>query len=160
MQREKRPDELVVFDAEKLLILSMKGKKYTGWHENEIGGIVDEFDDNLIEISYREDDENGWDVGGDEFISTFDIRAMANCIRNVIFDKEIKSEYHCQGDILRISLVFDPLSEQFSFTVGFIETLMREYHITITKTELTRKQLDEYIQPFFEWERQFPVVDG
>ena len=160
MQTEKSADELVIFDDERFLRLSMEGKKCTGWHKNENGNIIHEFDDNLIEISYREDDEHGWSAGADEFITTLDIREMANCIRNVIFDKQIHSEYHCLNDILRISLVFDPLSDRFSFTVGFIETLMYEYHITITKAELTQEELDEYIQPFFEWEHQFPVVDG
>ena len=33
-----------------------------------------------------------------------------------------------------------------------------EYHISITKNNLTREGLDEYIKPFFIWEKEYPIV--
>ncbi len=155
--RKRTPGELFIEEEEKQIILSMHGKKYIGWHEDEDGEVIDEFDDNQIEISYREDDEYGWGVGGYEYFSTSDIKAMADCIRSVIQMKQTRAEYFCQDDIFKLCVEYDSDNERFSFTVALIETLMREYHITITKTNLARAALDEYIQPFFEWENEYPI---
>lgn len=155
---EKREDELVLDDGKKQIKLSMLDKKCIGWHQDSEGYIIDEYDDNQIEISYSEDDDEGWGVGDDEYISTNDIRSMAQCIRDVMALKKTKAEYQCQDDIIRISLSYDQQSNRFTITVGLIETLLREYHITITKSGLSRKELNEFAQPFFEWEKEYPVV--
>ena len=47
----------------------------------------------------------------------------------------------------------------FPFTAALINMLTWDYHITITMNDLTKNALDEYIQPFFEWEREFPIVE-
>ncbi len=157
---ERRQDELVIAEGEKFILLSMEKEKYLGWHIDEDGEIVDEIDENQIEICYREDDENGWGVGGGEYFSTADIKAMADCIRSVIYKKQAKASYSCQQDVFRICLEYDSTEDIYSFTAALIETLNWEYHISITKTGLTRSALDEYIQPFFEWEREFPIKEN
>ena len=154
-----RLDTLEIRDEKKQIILSMEREKYTGWHEDEDGNIIDEIDRNQIEISYREDDEEGWGVGGGEYVTTMDIKNMADCIRSVIYFKEASAEYSCQNDLFRLAISYNAQTEIFSFTAALIETLTREYHITITKDNLSRSALDEYIQPFFEWEQEFPIVD-
>ncbi len=154
-----RPDTLEIWDDKRQIILSMEGAKYIGWHEDEDGNIIDELDKNQIEISYREDDEEGWGVGGGEYVTTVDIKNMADCIRSVIYLKEDSAEYSCQNDLFRLAISYDAQNESFSFTAALIETLTWEYHITITKDNLSRNTLDEYIQPFFVWEREFPIVD-
>ena len=158
--RKREPDELIIEEGEKQIILSMDEKKYIGWHTDENGEIVPEIDENQIEISYREDDEDGWGVGGGEYVSTVDIKAMADCIRSVIYKKTSSAAYSCQNDLFKIRLEYDPFEDVFAFTAALIETLTWDYHITITKAGLTRSALDEYIQPFFEWERKFPVVEA
>ncbi len=149
--------ELIIEDDRKQIWISLRGKKYLGWHTDKNGDIVDEIDDNQIEISYREDDEEGWGVGGDEYFSTRDIKSMADAIRNVISFKQPKAEYSCQNDIFRICIEYDADNKSFSLTAALLETLTREYHISITKAALTRQSLDEYIQPFFEWEKMYPI---
>ena len=154
-----RADTLTIYEGEKLIIMAMEDVRYLGWHEDENGEIVDEIDKNQVEISYREDDEEGWGVGSSEFVTTMDIKNMADCIRNVIYFKEASAEYSCQNDLFRLAISYDAKAETFSFTAALIETLTWDYHITITKDNLSRSALDEYIQPFFEWEREFPIVD-
>lgn len=156
--KNRRTDELIIADGEKLIILSMKSEKYIDWHTNSDGKIVDEIDRNQIEISYREDDEDGWAVGGDEYFSTHDIQNMADGIRNVIHHKANVFQYSCQDDIFRLKISYDAQSESFSFSAALIETLGRKYHIKISKRDLTLSGFEEYIQPFFEWEKQYPIV--
>ena len=153
----KEPNELIISEGEKQIILSADKIKLVSWHTAEDGKIIPEFDESQIEISYREDDEEGWGAGSDEYFSTADIKAMADCIRSVINKKDLSAEYICQNDLFRIHIGYDPLNDTYSFTAALIETLTREYHITITKTGLTLSELDEYIQPFFEWERKFSI---
>ena len=156
--KDRRTDELIIEDGEKLIILSMEREKYAGWHTDSDGNIVDEIDRNQIEISYREDDEDGWGIGGDEYFSTYDIKNMADGIRSVIHHKTTAFQYSCQDDIFRLKISFDIQSESFSFSAALLETLCREYHIEIIKDNLTLSALEEYIQPFFEWEKQYPIV--
>lgn len=157
MQKKTRRDELFIEDETKLIILSMDQEKYLGWHTSDDGQIVDEIDRNQIEIAYREDDEDGFGVGGNEFISTLDIHHMSEGIRRVIWNKEKEFSHSCQDDVFRLHLEFDSNTDSFSFTASLIETLSREYHISITKSNLSLAELDAYIQPFFEWEKMYPV---
>lgn len=76
-----RTDELIIEDGDKLIILSMEKEKYFGWKTDSDGNDVVEIDRNQIEISYREDDEDGWGAGGDEYFSTCGIKNMADGIR-------------------------------------------------------------------------------
>lgn len=154
----RKADELFIEDNEKLIILSMNKRKYLGWHSDSDGNIVDEFDDTQIEFTYREDDKDGWGIGSDEYISTLDIKNMANGIRSVVQHKASSFQYRCQNDIFRLKISYDDQSELYSFSPALLEMLSREYHIEITKTGLTISALYEYIQPFFEWEKQFPTV--
>ena len=156
--KDYRTDELIIEDGEKLIILSMKEEKYTGCHTDSDGDIIDEIDRNQIEISYREEDEEGWGAGGDEYFSTYDIKSMADGIRNVVHHKTNTFQYSCQDNIFRLKISYDTQSESFSFSAALIETLCREYHIEILKNNLTLLALEKYIQPFFKWEKQYPIV--
>ena len=149
------PGELILSEGEKLIILSMRGKKFIDGGNDASDEI---YDDNQIEISYREDDEDGCGIGNDEYITTADITAMAGGIRNVISNNTETFEYHCQDNMIRLNLQYDRRSGSYSITVGILETLLREEHISITKTGLSRAALNELVQPFFEWEKLFPVV--
>ena len=157
--RKRRPGELIISEGEKQIILSMDKKKYLGWHVSENGKIIDDIDENQIEICYREEDEDGWGVGGNECFSTTDIKAMADCIRSVIYMSQNEASYSCQKDVFRICIRYNSVDDSFSFTAALVETLTWDYHISITKTNLSRSALDEYIQPFFAWEREFPIVE-
>lgn len=110
---------------------------------------------NQIEFSYWEKDADGWGFGSEEYISTSDVKGMAECVRKVIYKQQPMSEYSCQNDIFRIRLEYSELSDVFSFTAELINTATYESYISATKDKLTRNALDEYIQPFFEWERMF-----
>lgn len=156
-QRELRKDELFITDGEKLILLSMAEEKYLGWHTTDDGQIVDDIDSNQIEIAYREEDENGFGFGGGEYISRLDIHHMAEGIRKAVQNQEKEFSYSCQDDVFCLKLEYDPNTELFSFTASLVETLSWEYHITITKDNLSLEELDQYIQPFFEWEIMFPA---
>ncbi len=140
--KKKTSGDLIIFEGKKQILLSLD--------EYSING-------NQIEICYREDYEDGWGFGGGEFFSTFDIKAMADCIRSVIYMRETKASYTCQNKVFRIEIEYDASGDTYSFTAALIETLHRDFYISITKSELTRIALDEYIQPFFEWERKYPI---
>lgn len=155
---ENKKNELLIWEGEKMIIISMNHMKYLGWHKDENGEIVDDIDRNQIEIAYREDDEEGFGVGGDVYFTTYDLKAMADCIRDVIDRKETRTEYSCQNDDFRMCISYDEESDTYSFTAALIETLMREYHISITKAGLSRETLEGYIEPFFEWEKEYPIV--
>ena len=156
--KQRSVDELIISEGERQIILSMHREKYLGWYTDDEGKIVDKTDANQIEICYREDDEDGWGIGGDEYISTSDIKAMADCIRSVIYKNHDKASYSCQNDLFRICLEHDRLNDSYSFTAALLEMLSRDYHITVCKSGLTMNELYQYIQPFFEWERRFPVI--
>ena len=154
---KKETDELILCDGKKYIRLSMFQKKTTGCHKDSTGNHIIDYDESQIEISFREDDENGWGGGGGEYIAISDIHEMANCIRDVTLRKKEKSEYQCQNDTMKISLEYYTQSESYTFTVSLLQMFMRNYHISITKTNLSINELDEYIQPFFEWETKFPL---
>ena len=156
---KKEPDQLLIKDGIKRIFLSMSRRKCIGCHIGEDGRMVDDLDENQIEICFRQDDEHGWGAGGGEYVSTSDIKAMADCIRGVICMKLARAEYACQKDLFRIILEYDSDKGTYTFTAALINMLTWDYHITITMNDLTKNALDEYIQPFFEWEREFPIVE-
>ena len=117
-----------------------------------------EMNDDLVETSYAQNDEGGWSFGEGECVTREDIRAMADCIRSVIYKNEMYNQYSCLDNVFRIEITYDCNTDRYSFTGALMEMLVREYQITITKTDLTRAALDEYIKPFFIWEKEYPVV--
>ena len=92
------------------------------------------------------------------YISTDDIKSMADSIRQVLHHKASEAHYETENDLMRISIRHDDSTDRYFFSVGLLETLLREYHITVEKSNLHITELEEYITPFFEWERQHPIV--
>ena len=155
---EPRKDELCIAEDHKTIHMTLEGEKYVGWHTDSDGNIVDEYDRNLIEFSYYESDEEGWGVGDHEFISTNDIKNLADGIRNVLHHQTDLLRYHCQDDIFWIELSYDNNYDLFSFTAALLETLSRDYHIIISEERLTLSGLEKYIHPLLEWEKKYPIV--
>lgn len=151
MRKEK--DELIMEEGVNYLCISLGERQYQGHHFGQ-----ECYDDNSIEVYYREEDDDGWGAGGSEYISTHDIRSMADSIRQVLHRKTSETHYETENDLMRISIRYDDLTDRYFFSVGLLETLMREYHITVEKSNLHISELEEYITPFFEWERQHPIV--
>ena len=122
-------ETFIIFDNKcKLIILSMDWYSY--YTKN-----------NKIEITYRQEDEEGWGAGGNEFFTSEDLKGMANCIRSVMNHEKASNHYECWEDTFRIKLKFNEKSKRYSLTVALIETLCKEYHITITKSGLCEKTL-------------------
>ena len=161
MAYKKDPDELVIWDDKSQIIFHCGHCKYgdSYWDEN-YEYWIDESDGNQIEINFREDEEDGWGVGGGEYVSTADIKSMADCIRSVINKEQVSASYTCQDDLFRIEISCNETEDTYTFSVAMLEILMRDHHISITKTGLTRSELDEYIEPFFIWEQIFPIIGG
>ena len=159
MAFKKDPDELVIWDEKNQIIFHPYILDYLGgdWEGDY---WVDTFDGNRIEISFREDEEDGWGVGGDEYITTADIKAMGDCIRGVINKETPAAKYSCLDDIFRLELSYHAENDTYTFTVALLEFLIRDHHIAVTKIGLSREELDEYISPFFIWEQKFPVIEG
>ena len=153
-----QPDELYIRDNEKLLLISMERKDYIGSHYGPNNEIVDDFDDNKIEIFYKQADEGGWGSGGGVYFSTYDIKNMADGIRAVTGKTESDFSYSCLDDMFRMELHYNPDTDSYIFTASMMETLLGEYYITVTKDSLTEAGLEKYVQPFFEWEKQYPIV--
>lgn len=160
MRLEKRSNELLIYDEKNLILISMDHRKIIDLIDNDDGTATPVFDEksNQIEYSYREEDEEGWGAGSDLFASTHDIKAMADGIRSVISHQQNRVEYSCQNDYFCIAIEYNEKSDTYSFTASLIETLMGKYHITVTKTKLSMEDLQQYIQPFFIWEKDFPIV--
>ena len=152
-----RKEEFYIEDDKKTIHITLEGEKYVGWHSDDDGNIVDEIDQNQIEFSYYEADEDGMSAGIDEFISTCDIKNMADGIRSVLHHQTGMFRYHCQDDIFLIELSYDNGSDLYYFTAALLETLCRDSHITITKERLTISSMEEYIHPLLEWEKMYPI---
>lgn len=150
--------EFHIEDEHKEILLTMDNVMYIGRHINNDGESVNEFNRNQIECSYREVDEGDWGIGCNEYLSTADLKSMADGIRSVIYKQAERFTYSCQDDFFCIELQYDHCSESYSFTAAILDTFLRENHIAITKNSLSYAQLEEYILPFFEWEKQYPTV--
>lgn len=154
MLQERQDVEFEISDEKNYIEISMLDRENSGsysesdWRCNE----------NLVEFSYREEEGNDWGVGINEFISTTDIKRMADCIRNVIYHRERKDHYKCTDDVFRIAIEFYEDSNTYSFSAALIDTLVRDHHIQVTKNDLTEAALEEYITPFFQWEKQYPII--
>ncbi len=148
----------VIEDGNKQIMLDMEAEQYIGYHIDDNGKRISEYDRNQIECSYKEADEECWGVGCNEFFSTSDLKNMADGIRSVIHCQTDTFTYSSQDDFFHIALQYDCKDESYSFTAAILDTLVRESYVTITKNNLSYAQLEEYIQSFFEWEKQFPIV--
>ena len=111
----------------------------------------------VVEFSYYQEDEEGWGSGTDEYLSREDLTNMAEGIRTIFRRERDSFEYSCSCDIFRLGLSYDPNEDRYTFTAALQETFEREYHITITKDNLTVEELEPYIFPFYVWEYWYPV---
>ena len=160
MKRNRRPDELFMSDEDKDFVLSMTEGPGCIVVRDTDGKNINAYDDNQIEVAFSQEDENGWGAGGGGNVTTQDLKAMADCIREVTTAGYSTSrKYSCQKDIFKMEISYDADTDRYTFTGALIEMLCWEYHICITKTDLTRAALDEYIEPFFVWEKEHPIVE-
>ena len=158
MEARRDPDCLVMSEGEKRFSLSMNDGPGEILIRDTDGKNIHAYDDNQVEFAFSQNDEGGWGCGCEDNVSTRDLRAMADCIRDVIGGHSFSRKYTCQNDLFKMEISYDPVTDKYTFTGALIEMLMREYHISITKANLTRDDLDEYIGPFFIWEKEHPVV--
>lgn len=158
METKKDPDCLVMSEGDKSFSISMTDDPVEILIQDTNGGYLRTYDDNQVEFFFSQNDERGWGFGCEEHVSTRDLKEMADCIRDVIWGRSVCRKYSCRNDVFKIEISYDADTDSYTFTGALVEMLMREYHISITKTNLTRAGLDEYIEPFFIWEKEHPVV--
>jgi len=113
---------------------------------------------NVLELSYRQADKNGWGVGGGEYITTQDIVEISHGIQQVLKKEFNQFAYSCLDEIIKISIDVKT-NGLIDFTISMIETLCREYYITITMNNLTFEEFAEKTKNFIEWEKQFPTLE-
>ena len=147
----------------KLTILPFIPKHIDIIGENGPQAVPFESDGNQIEISFSQTED--WNYyqrkSRGKFISTADIKAMADCIRAVISHEKSSAKYSCQDDFIRLKISYDTPSDTYNFTVSMLSMLEdteSDHYITITRKKLTKEKLDRYIDPFFKWEEMFPVI--
>ena len=159
MESRRDPYCLVMSEGKKRFSLSMTDGPGEILIRDADGKNIHAYDDNQVEFAFSQSDEEGWGCGCEDNVSTRDLNAMADCIRDVIEGYSRCRQYKCQKDLFKIEISYDPVTDRYTFTGALIEMLMREYHISITKNNLTREDLDEYIEPFFIWEKEHPIVE-
>ncbi len=152
-----RPDRFYMEDGIKYISFTMCHSPGEKVARNKQGQNVHVRDYDLVETSFAQNDEGGWGFGEGGSVTREDIRAMADCIRSVIYKNEMYNQYSCMDNVFRIEISYDCNTDRYTFTGALMEMLCREYQITITKSDLTRAALDEYIEPFFIWEKEYPV---
>ncbi|MGI5896921.1 MAG: hypothetical protein ACOX6U_08180 [Oscillospiraceae bacterium] len=112
---------------------------------------------NAIELSYRQEDEDGFGIGGDEYITTQDIAAMSQGIQQIINKETTQFFYSCFDEIIKINIEIS-IDNLISFTFSMLETLNRDYYISITLSNMTINEFKDKTRPFVEWERMFPTL--
>ena len=113
---------------------------------------------NILELSYRQEDEDGWGAGGGEYITAQDIAAISEGIQKIIGKKITNFSYSCLDDIIQISVAANEKS-LITLTISMLETLGRKYYISITQKDLSLAEFEENTKMFIEWERMFPTLD-
>lgn len=151
------PDNFYMEDGNKYISFSMNYSPGEKVARNKQEQNVHVKDDDLVETSFAQNDEGGWGFGEGGCVTRGDIRAMADCIRSVIYNNEMYNQYSCMNNVFRIEISYDCNTDRYTFTGALMEMLCWQYQITITKTDLTRAALDEYINPIFIWEKEYPV---
>ncbi len=113
---------------------------------------------NILELCYRQEDEDGWGAGGGEYITTQDILEISHGIQRVLKKELNQFTYSCLDEIIKISIDVK-MNGVLDFTFSMIETLCREHYITITINNLTFEEFAEKTKIFIEWEKQFPTLE-
>ncbi len=113
---------------------------------------------NILELSYRQEDGEGWGAGGGEYITTQDILAISTGIQRVLKKETRQFTYGCLDEVIKIRVDVKE-SGLIAFTFSMIETLCREHYITITMDNLTFEEFENKTKIFIEWEKQFPTLE-
>jgi hypothetical protein len=113
---------------------------------------------NVLELSYRQEDKDGWGAGGGEYITTQDISEISHGIQRVLKKESNQFTYSCLDEIIKICIDVKT-NGLLDFTFSMIETLFREYYITITMNNLAFEEFAEKTKIFIEWEKQFPTLE-
>lgn len=158
--RKAKPIFSIRDDKNTIVVEMMREKKYRAVDENKNRKRDLLIDRNQIEFSYYEEDEGGFGSGVDEYVSTADLRNMADGVRAVIRGETDSFQYNCCRDIFRISVSHDVSDDHYTISAGLIEVLEREYHIMVTNPNLTFEELIPLLHPFLVWEMWFPVRDN
>ena len=101
METNRDPDCLVMSEGEKYFLLSMADGPGIIVIRDTDGQNIHAYDDNQVETSFSQNDEGGWGAGQGGNVTTKDLKAMADCIRDVIWGYSISRKYSCQNDILK-----------------------------------------------------------
>ena len=126
------------------------------WGNNHRDNIENNI--NVLELSYRQEDKEGWGAGGGEYITTQDIAEISHGIQRVLKKEFNQFTYSCLDEVIKLSINVKT-NGLLDFTFSMIETLCREYYITITMNDLTSEEFTEKTKVFIEWEKQFPILE-
>jgi hypothetical protein len=113
---------------------------------------------NIIELSYRQEDKEGWGAGGGEYITTQDIATISKGVQQIIKKEVDNFSYACLDEIIKINVNVKD-GDLLTFSVSMRETLCGEYFIVITLSDLTFEKFKEITGFFTEWERTFPTLE-
>lgn len=113
---------------------------------------------NIIELSYRQEDEGGWGVGGGVYITTQDIAAVSKGVQQIIKRELEQFSYDYLGELIKINVTVNE-NGLITFKVSMLETLCGEYYIIVELNNLTFKEFSERTNVFIEWERKFPTLE-
>ncbi len=147
-------DNFVVKDDDKHI--SFKPDDRDLWGDNHRDNTENNI--NVLELSYYQEDEDGWGFGGGEYITTQDLAEISHGIQQILKKEFNQFAYSCLDEIIKISIDVKA-NGLLDFTVSMIETLCRESYITFTMNNLTFEEFAEKTKIFIEWERQFPTLE-
>lgn len=126
------------------------------WGNNHRNNIENNI--NIIELSYRQEDESGWGAGGGEYITAQDIAAVSKGVQQIFKRERGQFSYNCLNEIIKIDVIVKE-NDLITLKFSMIETLCREYYIIIEFNDLSFEEFANKTNIFTEWERKFPVLE-
>ena len=147
-------DEFIIESDDKYICFKPEDREL--WGDNHRDNAENNI--NILELCYRQEDKDGWGAGGGEYITTQDISEISHGIQRVLKKELNQFTYSCLDEIIKISIDVKT-NGVLDFTFSMIETLCREYYITITINNLTFEEFAEKTKNFIEWEKQFPTLE-
>ena len=73
------------------------------WGNNHRNNIENNI--NIIELSYRQEDESGWGAGGGEYITAQDIAAVSKGVQQIFKRERGQFSYNCLDEIIKIDVI-------------------------------------------------------
>ena len=143
-------DHFIIEDDNKYI--RFKPSERDLWGNNHRDNIENNI--NVLELSYIQEDNEVWGAGGGEYITTQDIAEISHGIQRVLKKESNQFTYSCLDEVIKISINVKT-NNLLDFTFSMIETLCREYYITITMNNLTFEEFTEKTKIFIEWEKQY-----